>query len=85
MAKARGFIAAEVPIQHLIPSWKSNRTETRRIGDLHFSTFPMIPLKLPSTVADTEFNLLFTREFAQAFAMIVDQQPLSCDERLWSG
>jgi hypothetical protein len=57
---------------------------TRHIGDAHFSGTPLVPLKVPSVVVDTEWNILFSPDYAAAHATAVDKAPIVMDARLWS-
>jgi hypothetical protein len=74
----------EVIVRGLDPGWRLDAAVTRRIGDTHFSSTPLIPLKLPSVVVDTEWNILFSRDYAATHASIVDKEPIMIDARLWS-
>lgn len=78
------FDPKEVSAASLSVNWKSDTSVTRRIGDLHFGAFPMVPLKVPSVVVDTEWNLLFSRDFAAVHVEIVDNEPIAMDVRLWT-
>lgn len=64
--------------------WRLDTALTRRIGDAHFSGTPSVPLKVASVVVDTEWNVLFSRDYAAAHALIVDKAPIFMDSRLWS-
>ena len=64
--------------------WRSKTAITRGIGDAHFSRTPLVPLKAPSVVVETEWNVLFSREYAAAQAAIVEEAPLMMDPRLWN-
>lgn len=79
-----GIPCHEVTLANLDPGWRIDPALTRRVGDLHFSQTPLIPLKVPSVIVDTEWNLLFSREFARRHASIIDKQPIEMDSRLWS-
>jgi RES domain-containing protein len=74
----------EVPTGDLDPEWRTDTALTRRVGDVHFLKTPLIPLKVPSVVVDTEWNLLFSNDYTRAHASITDKQPLTMDPRLWS-
>jgi RES domain-containing protein len=74
----------EVIAQDLDPGWHLDTALTRRMGDTHFSSTPLVPLKVPSVVVDTEWNLLFSRDYSTAHASIVDKEPIVMDARLWS-
>ncbi len=64
--------------------WRKNEAATRRVGDAHFTATPLIPLKVPSVVVDTEWNILFSPDYATAFARIVEAAPIDMDPRLWN-
>lgn len=68
----------------LDPGWRLDTALTRRIGDSHFGNTPSVPLKVPSVVVDTEWNILFSREYAAAHASIIEKKPIDLDPRLWS-
>jgi RES domain-containing protein len=74
----------EVNIGDLDPGWRLDARITRSIGDNHFASDLLVPLKVPSVVVDADWNLLFSRDYAIAHASIVEQEPLMMDERLWS-
>ena len=74
----------EVTAGQIGPEWRTDTVLTRRVGDAHFAATPFIPLKVPSVVVDTEWNLLFSRDYARAHASITDRQPVARDSRLWS-
>jgi RES domain-containing protein len=74
----------EVTIGELDRGWRTDTALTRRVGDAHFLKSPLIPLKVPSVVVDTEWNLLFSNDYARAHASITDKQPIAMDPRLWS-
>ena len=76
--------AREVTIPDLDPGWRTDTAVTRRVGDSHFSSTPLIPLKVPSVVVDTEWNLLISADFARLHASIIDKRPIELDSRLWS-
>ena len=78
------FHPHEVIAGSLDPRWRLDTALTRRVGDTHFSSAPLVPLKVPSVVVDTDWNILFSREYATAHALIVDKEPIVMDERLWS-
>ena len=78
------FHPHEVSVGSLDPKWRLDTALTRRIGDAHFGISPLIPLKAPSVVVDTEWNILFSRDYAAAHATIVDKEPIVMDARLWS-
>jgi len=78
------FHPHEVNVRGLDTGWRLDTPLTRRIGDTHFSSTPLVPLKAPSVVVDTEWNILFSRDYAIAHASIVNREPIMMDERLWS-
>jgi RES domain-containing protein len=78
------FHPNEVDVRGLDPEWRLDRALTRRIGDEHFSNTPLVPLKVPSVVVDTEWNILFSRDYASANVSIVGEEPVTLDPRLWS-
>ena len=65
-------------------AWRTNTSVTRRLGDLRFRTSPLVPLKVPSVVVDTEWNLLFHPDWGRSHAVVVDKAALSFDVRMWS-
>lgn len=67
----------------LEPSWRNDTSVTRRIGDLHFRTSPLAPLKVPSVAVDTEWNLLFHADWGGSHALVVDKAPMAFDLRMW--
>jgi RES domain-containing protein len=78
------FHPHEVTVGRLDPNWRFDRALTRQIGDAHFSGTPLVPIKVPSVVVDTEWNILFSRDYAAAHATVVDKEPIIMDARLWS-
>jgi len=50
----------EVSVGSLGPGWRMDTALTRGVGDTHFANTPLVPLKVPSVVVDTEWNLLFS-------------------------
>ncbi len=78
------FDPKEVSAASLDANWKSDTQVTRKVGDLHFGSFPTVPLKVPSVVVDTEWNFLFSRDFAAVHARIVANEAIALDIRLWS-
>ena len=78
------FHPHEVIAGSLDPKWRLDTVLTRRIGDTHFSSAPLVPMKVPSVVVDTEWNIVFSRDYAASHATIVDQEPIVMDARLWS-
>ena len=77
-------VTHEVSVLTIDPRWRMDTAITRGVGDRHFASDPFRPLKVPSVVVDTEWNLLFSRDYAEAYASIVDKQPIAMDYRLWS-
>jgi RES domain-containing protein len=67
----------------LDPGWRTDTAFTRRIGDSHFNNTPLLPLKVPSVVVDTEWNLLLSRDCARAHASVVENEAIELDSRLW--
>jgi RES domain-containing protein len=74
----------EVTIGDLDPGWRTDTALTRRVGDTHFLRTPLNALKVPSVVVDTEWNLLFSNDYARAHASITDKRPIEMDPRLWN-
>ena len=77
------FAPHEVPLAELDSNWRYDPVLTSGIGDTHFVATPMIPLKVPSVVVESEWNILFSPDYAAAYATIVDKQSLTIDSRLW--
>lgn len=63
--------------------WRRDLGLTRRTGDTHFASSAE-PLKVPSVVVDTEWNLLFSPRWGAMYASIVEKLPIELDSRLWS-
>jgi RES domain-containing protein len=54
--------------------WRTNTSVTRKLGDLHFRANPLVPLKVPSVVVDTEWNLLFHPDWGGSHAVVIDKR-----------
>jgi RES domain-containing protein len=78
------FHAREIDLGDLPQGWRTDESLTRGIGDAHFNGTPLIPLKVPSVVVDTEWNLLFSRDYAIAHASMIERNPIDMDPRLWT-
>jgi hypothetical protein len=62
--------------------WRRDLALTRRTGDTHFATSSE-PLKVPSVVVETEWNLLFSPRWGAKYASIIEKVPIELDSRLW--
>jgi hypothetical protein len=78
------FHPREIDLGDLPQGWRTDESLTRGIGDAHFNGTPLIPLKVSSVVVDTEWNLLFSRDYAIAHATTVERNPIDMDPRLWT-
>jgi len=81
-------IADQAPIVdgrvNLPAGWQHNPVVTRMYGDEHFGMHADSAFIVPSVVVDTDWNLLFTPEFAAKHAHVVGQEPVAFDVRLWA-
>lgn len=68
----------------LDPTWRTDTSVTRKVGDMHFSNRPLVPLKVPSVAVETEWNLLFHPEWGASHAIVVEKAPIVLDLRMWS-
>jgi RES domain-containing protein len=53
------FRPVEISLSSLNPAWRTDTSLTRKVGDRHFGSTPLVPLRVPSVVVDIEWNLLF--------------------------
>jgi RES domain-containing protein len=79
-----GFHPHEVAAASLIPSWSTDEAYTRGVGDALLRADTMTPIKVPSIVVATEWNVLFSPDYAAVHATIVSSDPIDIDPRLWS-
>jgi hypothetical protein len=77
------FVSAEVSLASLDPAWRTDVSITRAVGDNHFGSTPLIPLRVPSVAVGIEWNLLFHPDWGTTHASIVDTGPADMDARLW--
>jgi RES domain-containing protein len=79
------FTPVDISDASLGSGWRNNLSITRAAGDSHFATQKLVPLRVPSVVADIEWNLLFHPEWAAAVHVtIVEIVPIDMDPRMWS-
>jgi|SRR5579864_788202 len=78
------FHPHEVTAASLVPGWRTDPAYTCSVGDALLRADPLRPIKVPSVVVDTEWNVLFSPDYAAAHASIVSTEPIDIDPRLWS-
>jgi RES domain-containing protein len=78
------FHPHEVTVASLPPGWRTELDYTRSVGDALLRANPLTPIKVPSVVVDTEWNVLFSPDYAAAHASIIGIVPIDIDPRLWS-
>jgi hypothetical protein len=78
------FHPYEVTVASLLPGWRTDPAYTGRVGDALLLANPLTPIKVPSVVVDTEWNVLFSADYAAAHASIIGMEPIDIDPRLWS-
>jgi RES domain-containing protein len=78
------LIPIVVTPEDLKPGWRTDEAYTRAMGDELLRAAPSSPIRVPSFIAPTEWNVLFSAECAAASATIVSSEPIDFDHRLWS-
>jgi len=80
----KDFTPEDLTSSALDPVWRTNTSVTRSLDDLHFRANPLVPLKVPSVVVDTEWNLLFHPDWGRSHAVLIDKAPIAFDLRMWN-
>ncbi len=83
------LLTIEIGDRHLpimLPaSWRLDTVATRLIGDRHFESNLLMPLKVPSVIASRDHNYVFSKEYAERHAEIISVESFWLDRRLWTG